>query len=96
MALRKRKEFKYTLQSKIIKQHVNDRLLSWTSSNGDMKKICDMDRNHIKNALAKIERGELDSRKAIVPKLKTELIYREIYNNNEKNKSHERSKLGLK
>ena len=79
MGLRPRRPPKWDLKSEIMQSHVsNDRGLIWTSSNGATKSIAVMDTNHIKNALAKIKRGELDNRKNMVPVLEMELLYRAV------------------
>ena len=85
MGLRPRRPPKWDLKSEIMQNHVhNDRGLIWTSSNGSTKSIAVMDINHIKNALAKIKRGELDNRKNMVPVLEMELLYRAVCDINEK------------
>lgn len=84
--LRKRRQPRWDLKSEIIQNHINnDRGLTWTSSNGRVQSIAVMDTNHIKNAIAKFERGELDNRKSIIPVLKMELQYRSVCEINETN-----------
>lgn len=86
MGLRPRRPPKWDLKSEIMQNHVdNDRGLIWTSSNGSTKSIAVMDMNHIKNALAKIKRGELDNRKNMVPVLEMELLYRAVCEKQELN-----------
>ncbi len=84
MGLPKRKKFKWSMQDEAIQNHVNnDRGLTWTSSNGKTQSIAIMDSNYIKNAIAKVERGEKNGGKFLLPVLKLELIYRQICNINE-------------
>lgn len=94
MGLKPRRPPKWDLKSEVMQNHVqNDRGLTWTSSNGSHKSIAVMDTNHIKNALAKIKRGELDNRKNMVPVLEMELLYRSVCEISEKNerKQHEQT-----
>lgn len=93
MALRPRRPPKWDLKSEIMQNHVNNnRGLIWTSSNGSTKSIAVMDINHIKNALAKIKRGELDNRKNMIPVLEMELLYRSICEKQELNGEQRESK----
>ena len=93
MALRPRRPPKWDLKSEIMQNHVNnDRGFIWTSSNGSTKSIAVMDINHIKNALAKIKRGELDNRKNMIPVLEMELLYRSICEKQELNGEQRESK----
>lgn len=52
----------------------------WESSNGARKLLKDLDHNHLKNIIAKIERGELDNSLTSLSLLKTELKYRYLEN----------------
>lgn len=57
--------------------HISERIaVLWTSQNGRSTYIADMDSNHLSNAVAKIERGEHESRRHFLKILKDELIYR--------------------
>ena len=86
MALRKRRKFKYSVGSEeMIKHSEHGRTTTWTSSNGNQVSVMDMDSNHIKNAIAKIERGELMLRENMIPILKMELIYRQLYTKSDNN-----------
>ena len=75
----KKKKFHLTLDSKIMLAHELIRNnLSWTSSNGQTKLYKDIDINHLKNIIAKIDRGELDDRLHSLFDLKNELDYRKL------------------
>lgn len=77
--LKERKKPRWDLKSEVIQNHINnDRGLIWQSSNGSIQAVSVMDTNHIKNAISKFERGELDSRKSMIPVLKMELQYRSV------------------
>ena len=90
MGLRPRKESRWDIENKDIQNHIhNDRGTVWVSSNGNNISIANMDINHLKNAIAKVERGELESRLHILVILKLELIYRQIYTINNKNETNE-------
>lgn len=52
----------------------------WESSNGSKKTLKNLDHNHLKNIIAKIERGDLNSRLTSLSTLRTELKYRYIKN----------------
>lgn len=96
MGLPKRKQFKWSLSSKQIQIHTKVRKKDefvWESSNGKQFYIEQMDINHIKNAIAKIERGEYDwSRERFLKLFKIELIYREIINKQKLIDSDEKSR----
>ena len=74
-----RKEFKWNKKSKELIDHVSNRDVIYETSSGKTILIKNMDTNHVKNSLKKIERddGYRQSAKDI---LKLELIYRQIYN----------------
>jgi len=75
----KKKKFHVSLESKLMRQHHDAReVLSWTSSNGKTSYLCELDVNHLKNIIAKIERGELDERMHLLFDLKNELDYRKL------------------
>lgn len=76
--LPKRKEFKWTKDSSVFYQHSGDRFRVYTDSAGKAMTIMQMDKNHIKNVLAKINRTDgwrLNWKEV----LETELIYRQVY-----------------
>ncbi len=79
--LPKRKEFKYTKDSPIFRNHENDRDMKWESQNGKITPLHMMDTNHIKNAINKysVSDGYLDS--SVLDALRLELLYREINKN---------------
>lgn len=77
-----KKKFSHALDSPIMEKHKQVRdTFEWASQNGHIKKLSGMDINHLKNIIAKIDRGDLESRKHYLFDLKNELIYREILNN---------------
>ena len=83
MALPKRKEFKWALDSDAIKHHIKfNRDMIWESKNGKKTVLMEMDVNHLKNCVAKITR-EKNWKKEYLDKLKTELIYRQLIYNKE-------------
>ena len=78
--LPKRKPFKYNEKSKIIVEHGNQREdLTWQTSAGRILSLPEMDTNHLKNAIAKIKRGDHQNREHMLETLITEKIYREVY-----------------
>tara|TARA_R110002051_G_scaffold63980_1_gene116534 strand:+ start:330 stop:623 length:294 start_codon:yes stop_codon:yes gene_type:complete len=57
----KRKGFKYSIKDPDMYRHIEaGRELIWESKNGKKILLRDMDYNHIKNAYAKMKRGEYD------------------------------------
>lgn len=77
----KKKRFHVTLGSKLMQAHDHIRSTnSWTSTNGISKLYKDLDINHLKNIVAKIERGELDDRLHQLFDLKNEIDYRNLQN----------------
>ena len=94
MGLKPRKPPKWDLKSEIMQNHINnERGITWTSENGNQQAIAIMDTNHIKNALAKIQRGEYEHKKNMAPVLEMELHYRSICEITENNgrKLHEQT-----
>ncbi len=79
--LKKRKVVKFNLSSKSMKRHSQIRKkFVWQSSKGSKHVIKDMDKNYIKNCIAKVERGEIQGRSLEIYNLKNELLYRELEN----------------
>lgn len=70
------KKHKYQVEEISGEHHVRRKSIVWTSQNGRKTVLCDMDSNHIQNALNKIERGELDSRITWIKDLENELKLR--------------------
>ena len=91
-----RKKFKWNKDSSIIKRHHDLRdVFTWTSSNGRITPLPEMDSNHIKNALAKFERGESNCTDSEVLYLRRESMYREIYKINKIEKKIKNGKRTL-
>jgi hypothetical protein len=84
----KRKTFKWTMNDEFIIDHERDRNIVWESTGGKKTTIMDMNINHLRNVISKMEKGQYSKniRSFIQPILKTELIYRDIQINNNKNK----------
>jgi hypothetical protein len=81
MMILKKKAFHVTIESRLMKAHEQIRnTIYWTSSNGVAKLYKDLDINHLKNIVAKIERGELDDRLHQLFDLKNEIDYRNLQN----------------
>lgn len=75
----KKKKFNVSLNSLEMRRHQTLRdVSSWTSSNGKNALIKDLDINHLKNIIAKIDRGELQERLHLLFDLKNELNYRKL------------------
>jgi len=76
-----KKEFHLTLDSRIMKAHVIVRnTIYWKSSNGNSIMLGHLDVNHLKNIIAKIDRGELEEKTHQLFDLKNELNYRTLIN----------------
>ena len=75
-----RKKSKYHEKSDLMLEHgrVRDDLM-WTTSTGKNMTLPEMDTNHLKNAMAKIQRGDHKEREHMFETLKMEKIYREVY-----------------
>jgi len=81
MTILKKKAFHVTIDSRLMKAHEQIRnTISWTSSNGTQKLYKELDVNHLKNIIAKIERGELEDRLHQLFDLKNEIDYRNLEN----------------
>ena len=79
-----KKKYHLTFDSPTMIGHAVTRKVSeWTSSNGSIKLLCDLDINHLKNIIAKMERGELEERIYMRVELNNELQYRTLENNND-------------
>ena len=79
MGLPKRKQFKWNLQDKNIIHHIkHNRGLKWESQNGKITLLKDMDRNHLRNCIAKAEREPNYVDLSVLEVLKLEVIYREL------------------
>lgn len=75
----KKKKFYTTIDSDIMSNHSEIReATKWTSSNGVSKLYKDLDINHLKNILAKFERGELEEKLDQLFDLKNELDFRNL------------------
>jgi hypothetical protein len=81
MNILKKKEFHLTINSRVIKAHGLIRnAIYWESTNGDKKVYRELDTNHLKNIIAKIERGDLSNRLHQLFDLRNELDYRNLKN----------------
>ena len=77
MKILSKKNFVYTPGDFVFEEHIDLReSITWTSQNGKVTLLKDIDINHLKNIIAKIERGELDEKKHLLFDLKQELNYR--------------------
>tara|TARA_R110000772_G_scaffold62137_6_gene139695 strand:- start:2179 stop:2424 length:246 start_codon:yes stop_codon:yes gene_type:complete len=77
----KKKAFHVTMSSSLMQAHKAIRdVVHWDSSNGTRKLYKELDINHLKNIVAKIERGELDDRLHQLFDLKNEIDYRNLEN----------------
>lgn len=75
----KKKTFHITIDSRLMKAHEEIRnTVSWKSSNGAQKLYKELDVNHLRNIIAKIERGELEGRLHQLFDLKNEINYRNL------------------
>ena len=97
-----RKTSKLNEKSKIIVEHSKQRdKLIWISSNGKSRSLPEMDSNHLLNAIAKIQRGDLEERRHQLQDLITEKIYREVLSiskvkKNTNTKDEQRQQQGLR
>lgn len=97
----KRRKSTLNENSKIIIEHGKNRdKLIWISANGHSRTLPEMDTNHIKNAIAKIQRGDLEERRHQLQDLITEKIYREVLSvskqKNTNTKDEQREQTGLR
>tara|TARA_R110000744_G_scaffold336193_1_gene441520 strand:- start:685 stop:987 length:303 start_codon:yes stop_codon:yes gene_type:complete len=77
MDLRKRKEPKYDISSGVFDDHLRIRnAFNWTTSSGNTIPLKEMDINHLRNAIAKINRGDHPQREHLGDTLSRELEYR--------------------
>jgi hypothetical protein len=79
MGLKPRREFKWSLDSDRIKQHIESKggELIWESQNGRKNLVKQLDLNHIKNILKLFDKKEyMDD--SIFECLESELIYRTL------------------
>lgn len=77
-----KKKFFISLESKTMIDHADMReYLIWTSSNGKECTYEFLDVNHLRNIVAKMERGELSDRLEHLFDLKNELNYRTLLKN---------------
>ena len=84
MGLKPRREFKWSLDSDRIKQHIESKggELIWESQNGRKNLVKQLDLNHIKNILKLFDKKEyMDD--SIFECLESELIYRTLTKNKE-------------
>ena len=75
--LPKRRAYKWNENSPEIRNHIRNRDMIWESQNGKKTELQEMDRNHLKNCIAKIKR-EGDWRTNVLNVLEMELIFREV------------------
>ena len=77
MDLRKRKEPKYEISSGVFDDHLGIRdAFNWITSSGKTVPLKEMDINHLRNAIAKINRGDYPLRESLGDTLRRELEYR--------------------
>ena len=84
MGLKPRREFKWSLDSDRIKEHIESKggELIWESQNGRKNLVKQLDLNHLKNILKLFEKKEyMDD--SIFECLESELIYRTLTKNKE-------------
>ena len=84
MGLKPRKEFKWSLNSDRIKEHIESKggELLWESQNGRENKLKDLDINHIKNIIKLFNKKEyIDD--SVFECIESELIYRTLIKNKE-------------
>ena len=84
MGLKPRREFKWSLDSDRIKEHIESKggELIWESQNGRKNLVKQLDLNHLKNILKIFEKKEyIDD--SIFECLESELIYRTLTKNKE-------------
>tara|TARA_B100000768_G_C11209014_1_gene345152 strand:+ start:189 stop:431 length:243 start_codon:yes stop_codon:yes gene_type:complete len=77
--LPKRKDFKWNEDSSLFLDHSSKRNTIYIDSTGKNRTIKEMDTNHIKNVLNKINRTE-NWKNNFKVLLEIELIYRQVYN----------------
>jgi hypothetical protein len=79
MELRKRKVFKYDMNSEEMKNHVMTREnFIWTTQQMKSIVLKDLDSNHLKNIVAKIKRGDHASKEMHLDTLQFEISYRAV------------------
>tara|TARA_R110000737_G_scaffold216026_2_gene232492 strand:+ start:538 stop:810 length:273 start_codon:yes stop_codon:yes gene_type:complete len=84
MGLKPRREFKWSLDSDRIKEHIESKggELIWESQNGRKNLVKQLDLNHLKNILKLFDKKEyMDD--SIFECLESELIYRTLTKNKE-------------
>tara|TARA_R110000823_G_C15914307_1_gene498057 strand:+ start:1097 stop:1369 length:273 start_codon:yes stop_codon:yes gene_type:complete len=84
MGLKPRREFKWSLDSGRIKEHIESKggELIWESQNGRKNLVKQLDLNHLKNILKLFDKKEyIDD--SIFECLESELIYRTLTKNKE-------------
>tara|TARA_B110000285_G_C14539802_1_gene344495 strand:+ start:29 stop:349 length:321 start_codon:yes stop_codon:yes gene_type:complete len=75
-----RKKFKLDKNSDEILRHEALRgIIQWVGSGNKTVNLVRMDTNHIKNAIAKFQRGELPMKEGAIMDLINEKMYREVH-----------------
>jgi hypothetical protein len=78
----KKKKYYLAFDSPVMVGHrITRKEFKWVSSNGSAKIISELDINHLRNIIAKMERGELEDRIHLRFDLANELEYRTLENN---------------